>query len=260
MGVKQKKQRRRSKSAAMYIPIAVLLVLFLTIFGTSVFLNITEIEVAGASRYSEEEIIRAAGISLGDNMLLIDRINAMRRVTSSLPYIDTVNIKHLPPDTIRIEVKESVPFASVVFEGRTLIINSSGRVLEQTGAAPAGLIEIRGVTPVLPIAGNRLAVEAGAETRLAHMIDVLRSIERAIEREDIQNAVSYLDVTNIANITFEYLGRFRVALGGPDDVQFKLSRLTETISDLAEKTEISTARGRLDMSNPSAGYVWLPDR
>ena len=70
MAVTGNKPRRKSKSAVVYIPTAVILILFLMAFGVSVFLKIINIEVIGASVYTKEEIITASGITKGDNMLL----------------------------------------------------------------------------------------------------------------------------------------------------------------------------------------------
>ena len=253
MGVKRKKPRRRSKSAAMYLPIAALLVIFLVIFGTSAFLKITEIEVIGASKYTDGEIISASGIVTGDNMLFIDRKNAQMGI-KSLPYVSEVPpIRYRLPDKIVIEIKESVPVAAVSFQGRMLLIDSGGKILEQVGSTQGKVIEIRGIAPVSPVtAGSLLKVEADSETRLKHMTDVLKAIENA----EIQDDVWYLDVTNITNITFGYIGKLRVRLGSTDDLQYKLSRVVWVMSD---ELDINTSNGAvIDASDPSRTRL-IPD-
>ena len=221
------KKRRKSKSAAIYIPIAALLIMFLVILGTSVFLKIIVIEVNGAVKYREVEIISASGIEIGNNMLFLNADNAKQRILSALPYVNDAGIEFNLPDRVIINIIESVPIAAISYRGSVLVIDSTGRILDQVNTAPDGLIEVRGFTPAEARIGNVLRADMSDESRFQRLREVLA----AIEREDMEEDVSFVDVSNISYINFFYLGRITVILGDTDNLRNKLGSLDEIITD-----------------------------
>ena len=248
------KQRRKSKSAAIYIPVAVLLVAFLTVYGISVFLKIVDIEVSGAALYTKEEIILASGIAMGDNMLFINSGSVQQRIYAAMPYINEVSVEISLPDIVRIRVIEAVPLASIKCSEGVLVIDTKCKILEMTDVAPVGLIEISGFTPADITVGNDLKAYPGDDTRLSSLKDVLA----AIEMEGIYNDVSSIDVANIAYISFFYCGRFDVILGRPDNMQYKMNVLKEFIAGReAESSRDET--GTIDMS-VRGQWRYTPDR
>ena len=254
------KLRRQSRSAAVFVPAAALLVIALTIFGMSVFLKIMHIEVNGARLYSEEDVIDASEIASGSNLLFINKSSVSDRIFDAMPYISEIKITRVMPDLIRIEVKETSAIASIRHENSTLLIDSAGRVLEcvddgSKEAVPHGLIEIVGFTPVGPEPGKVMTAELGDETRLQYLKDVLASVEGAGIRRD----VAYIDISSIANITLGYTERFRVVLGSAAEVSQKLRRLPGSIDTINEK-HTSEETGVIDMSDISGGWRFTPDR
>ena len=247
-----RKKRRRSTSATIYIPIAALLVLLLTIYGSSAFLKIINIEVIGSTRYSRAEIVAATGITVGDNMILVDTLGAKVRVYTELPFISVVEITRSMPDTILIEVRESEPIAFVGYKNGAAMIDSSGKVLYFSDNAPPGLIEIRGVRPTDAVAGSIIKAGTENETKLSYMIQVLAAIDKA----EIKKDVTYLDITSIANIGIDYKER-RVLLGGPEDVQKKLDELPAKMDEIIG-TYPDDKQGVFDMSRKP--WRWAPDR
>lgn len=251
--MERRSRRRKSTGAAVYIPIAALLVIFLMIYGTSAFLKIIEIEVDGSTRYSHAEIIAAAGIAKGENMLLVDTVDAQMRVRTVLPYISNVVITRTMPDTIRIEVRESTPLAAVAYRGAVAVVDSTGKVLRIAETVPPELIEIRGFRPEEVSVGSVLKVGADDENKLKYLTELLS----AIDSSGIRGAVTYLDVTNIlTNIVLEY-NEYKVLLGGPEDVRGKLGELPERIAEIAEITQDDKA-GLFNMS--SRPWHWEPER
>jgi len=242
--MENRKQRRVSRSAMMYIPFGVLLVAIISIMGISSFLRIMVIEVEGATRYSSAEIISASGIGVGDNLLFLDTDAAQRRIMLAMPFIREVNVLRALPDGIMIEIFESEPIASIEDSGDLLIIDVTGRILERTDKAPDGLIEVRGITPLDPVEGGQLRTAPGGEMQLQYMRDVLS----AMERERIVQDVTFLDITHISQINFGYLGRFRVILGGPSNIRGKLEALPRVIDTIAE--DISAT---IDLTDLAAG-------
>ena len=232
----KKKARRESKSAFAYISVAVLLIMGLTVYGTSVFLKIIVIEVVGASKYLDEDIIRASGLMIGDSLLFMDKDSVSQRILASMPSIDEANIEIILPDRVRINVNETTAIAAFYYSGSAIMINSAGRVLEQRDHVPLGLIEIRGFTPTEASVGRMVSTGLGDETKLRYLIETLE----AMERGGIHDNVSLVDVTNIAHVTFQYYERFTVILGTTENIENKLDSLPEII------TQIETSPNRND--------------
>jgi len=251
------RQRKASKSAAVYIPISALAIVFLTIMGLSSFLRVVDIEVIGVSRYSVNEIIMVSGISPGDGLLFLDTEAAENRIIAAMPFVRNASITRNMPDGIVIEITESSPIAYVESYDEFFIIDSNGRLLERRARADSSLIEIRGLNPLEVSDGDMLRAQQGEETELRYVRDILA----AFEREDIYSEVSYLDVSHITQTYFRYMGRFNVILGEPSviegvpgDLNHKLSLLDGAVEKVNNDFGI-TGVARINISSPSSGVV-----
>lgn len=244
-----RKQRRVSRSTVLYIPVCALAIMLLVVFGISVFMKVLEINVEGAFLYTETEIIGASGISSGDNMLFINTDDASRKIHTEMPFVRDVRITCLPPSAVLIEVTETTELAALSHQGSVLIIDSDCKILKTADSDDHGLIEVRGLLIEDPVEGSPLNAKLGSEKNLQYLKDVLAEIEK----EGMQEDVSYLDVTSASRINLGYIGRFRVVLGTPINAKAKLVRLPSIVSEIKARSS-DDAKGEIDMSDPS--YEW----
>jgi len=248
------KRRRKSRSAALYVPVGAFLIIALATLGIGVFLRVVEIEVSGVSRYTRDDIVLASGISPGDNMLFLDSDAAVRRIRMALPYISEIKIEYALPATVKIVIKESIGIAVIEYQNKALLIDSSGRVLGLVDTVREGLVEILGFYPVDAEVGGRLRAVPDSETQLSSLIVVLTAFERA----GLLDSISYLDVTHIAAIRFRYIDRFTVTLGDSGDADYKLSLLPGMVEKIDEEKSVN-ATGRIDISDPSGESRFIED-
>ena len=248
------KRRRRSRSAAFYIPAGILLIVIVIVLGTGVFLRVVDIDVVGASRYSKEEIIQASGISTGENIMFLDTGAAVRRIRMAMPYIAEVKIEPVLPGFVRITVRESVAVAEIEYLNTALLIDSSGRVLGKVDNMREGLVEVKGFVPSEAEIGSKLRAASGSETQLTSLTEVLA----AFEKEDMLDSVSYLDVTHIATISFGYAGRFTVILGGSGNVAHKLDQLPGIV-EMIDSSRPKGEMGVINMSDPTGEWRFNSD-
>ena len=249
-----KKRRHKSNSAALYIPVGVIVVVVIGILGICVFLRVVDIDVTGDSKYSKDEILQASGISPGENLMFLDTDAAALRIRQAMPYIAEASIEPVFPNQARITVKDSVPIAVVDYQGTGFLIDSSGRVLDKAGDNREGLVEIRGFIPSEAVIGKQLKAALDSETQLGSMTEILS----AFEKEGMLGSVSYLDVTRIATISFRYEDRFTVILGGSNDVLDKLAQLPEIVDKI--NTERSPdITGVIKMNDPSGAPRFTAD-
>ncbi len=236
----QAKPKRVKKRSILYGPLTFLIVCAALVFGIGVFFRVSEIEVVGASYYTAEEIIDASGIEAGDNLFFINRFNAYSRIYAKLPYISGVAISRSLPNRVVIEVTEGRAIACVRNEGDYWLIDESCKILDSVDAADAqSVINVTGLTPASPVVGETLTAETGDGTVVQFLADVLS----AMSNLGIDGDVTYIDMTNVTDPTFDYLGRFTVKLGRDDSVQYKLELMLSAVQQLGEGDE-----GLLDLS------------
>jgi len=258
-------RREFSRSSVIYIIFGIALICVMTLIGASAFLRVNYFVVNSSGFYTTEQIIEASGVSGGDNLLYLNTQTVSQNIKNELPFVNNVEIVKNLPDTLIITVTESNAVAYLLFEGDTIIIDSSGRVLERTqhlSNAGSGasvtinnkkLIEIRGVLINDARVGRQLRAEPGLESILTTMQNVLV----AMEREGITNDVDYLDVSNINNIYFGYKGIYRIIVGGIADLRVKLNRLAADIQRIQEV--YPNSRGVYNMTDDPNRYKFTPE-
>ena len=81
----------------------------------------------GESRYSEATILEAAGVSVGDNLYLLNKYTVSSNIYQKCPYVQDVRINRQPPDTLVIEVTECSAVAAIAQNGSYWLISSQGK-------------------------------------------------------------------------------------------------------------------------------------
>jgi len=263
------KKRYNNKTSTVYIALGVALILVMSLIGTSAFMRVNEIRVEGFSAYSIDDIVESSGISLGDNLLFINTQAVSQLIRRELPFVSSARVTAVLPDKILIEVAESEAVAKIAYAGETLVSDSSGRILARSSdegfAQMYGstenllkLIEIRGLDIDSVVTGSVLRPVFGSEMKLQYMQDVLS----ALEREEMENDVQYLDVSNIVNVHFGYLNRFKVNFGGAtnlrqSNLRHSLGRLPETVTWI--ESRFPNTPGTIDMTDANADPKFNPD-
>lgn len=216
------------------------------IFGMSVFFRISNIQVLGAGKYTEDEIIEASGIKEGSNLMFLNRNASENKIYKELVYIGNVKITRKLPNTVVIEVFESGTVAAVKTDDGFWLIDHNGRLLEKcTRAEAESYIKINGLVASEPVLGN--IIKASEED--APKISYLKTILTALESRDMLSDVSLIDISNIANAQFDYLTRFKVKLGKNENIDSKM----EILLGVAEKLEASDT-GTIDVSEDKKAH------
>ncbi len=223
--------RKRKKRGSLFVPVSVLLVGAALLFGMGVFFRVQTIEVEGAVSYTDEEIIAASGIDLGDNLFFVNRFSASSRIFAQLPLVEEASIERSLPNKIIITVDESYSLACVGWEGQTWMMTGNCKLLGTgDGEELAGLVRVKNITPISPKAGEILAVDESESLKLTYLQELLR----AMQQMDMIGDVSELDMENSADPTFRYLDRFTVRMGPNDNTEYKLRMLLSAVAQMEE--------------------------
>lgn len=236
-------RRRRGRFGFLYKLLSVLLILGAVVGGCIVFFRVETVTVTGSTVYSDEEIIAASGVEQGDNLFLVNKILVGRRLVSQLPYISAANIRRALPDELVITVTQCVSAGVLEDEnGSWWIVDTTCKLLEQGGSElkSRGPL-VTGLVPLMPAAGEKLAVSMEQSVKL----DALRQILSALEQRELLEKVQSIDLTGEAEIHMEYEGRLDVRMPLYSD---DFDHLIRVVGEAAASAALSDGqRGVLDL-------------
>ncbi|HHU23335.1 MAG TPA: FtsQ-type POTRA domain-containing protein [Clostridiales bacterium] len=224
-------RKRKKKKNPLYTPLSFIIICAALTFGMSVFFRISTIEVVGNNIYTQEEIIEASGLEKGDNLFFVNRFKAISRLFSKLPYVAEASIARSLPNKLIIEIEESRAIAYVVSSGDTWLIDRECKLLEKVRPAETGgMIKITGLSPISPSEGEIISPGEGESAKVSYLTELLKRIEARGMTGDIAE----IDMSNLANPSFDYLGRFVVKMGKNENIDYKFELLLSSVSQLAE--------------------------
>jgi len=93
-------------------------------------LTVQDVELTGRRSTPGQQVLKASGLNRGDPILFID-LNAVRAKVEQLGWVARATVERRLPDTIHIDIVEREPFARWQFEGKTVLIDRTGMVLER---------------------------------------------------------------------------------------------------------------------------------
>lgn len=247
--------RQTRKRGSLLAPISFMLIFAAIMFGMGVFFRVQTIEVLGAVSYSDEEIIEASGVEIGDNLFFINRFSASSLIFSRLPFVEEASIERVMPNKIIITVSESSAMAYIDWLGQKWMMTAKCKMLRSVTDENdlRGLIEVLNITPATDEngaykleAGTMLEVDAGERLKLTYLQELLSAFQTLGMTADVER----LDLENPANPTFRYLGRFTVKMGPNDNTDYKLRMLLSAVEQME-----SDLTGVVDLSEGTSVHV-----
>lgn len=242
--------RKPRKRGALYGPLTFIAICAALVFGMSIFFSVSHIEVEGAEYYSAEEVQLASGIDEGDNLFFINRFTVISRLFSRLPYVESAYVTRYLPNRVIITVTESQALAYVSDGTQEWVIDRNGKALKQASMSELpSLIEIKGITADAPEIGDIIIPADGDASKMEYLAVILDQIQE----RGLQSSVTKIDLTEPANATFAYLGRFNVRLGGNVDIEYKFGKMLSAVAQLTQGDQ-----GSLDLSSDDNKSVFSP--
>ncbi len=128
--------RRRLAAAVRLVALALaimalstMLVYAYQVVTGSQYLALRKIQVSGNRHLSREEIIRAAGLKTGANLLSVNLVLIRKQLLAN-PWIAAAQVSRLVPDTLRITVREHRPLA-VAELGTRYLLDRQGKIFKR---------------------------------------------------------------------------------------------------------------------------------
>lgn len=273
------RNRTRKRNRGRFGPLFKLLCLVavgvaLTV-GATVFFRVESVVISGNERYTQEEIIAASGIQIGDNLYGLNKVRIDQNIRTNLPYIGDLTINRALPNTIVItvtewnavakiappdpiqaaavqkEMSEEKPTAEPVqLAQEPWLISVKGKLLEPA-PADSNAITVTGLVPIEPEAGSILQTAQSESDRFAALTTLLEILEGS----EIAGQVSsiWFETTQL---TLRYLDRFDVKMKLNADFNYNI-RLMQAIQLQIEEEYSPNATGAIDLTQ-EYGAVYTP--
>lgn len=212
--------------------------------------RIKSFTVEGVSPYTDEEIIAASGMELGDSLAFANLDKAGESIEKILPYTDNVKLTKKLPDKIIIRFDEtSRAFAIEVSSGMYALTDINLKVLELSGVLPEGVALVTGITPMKTEVGEEISFVTDGESDIS--VELIRRIAAAITENGVEG-IDYIDITNRSDIRMIYGGRIVLRLGDSIDVESKISLGNKVIKE--ENAIDPSQYGTVDLTIPKKAY------
>lgn len=219
-----KRVRRRRRNVPLYCFLVIIFVMGIGILlSVTLFFNINKINIKGEVNYSNEDIIRMSGISIGDNMVRMDTQKVGNNILNSMIYIEDVNINKKYPDTLEINVTKCVAAANIQFGNEYILVSQKGKILDKVDSPQDDLIIVNGFEPAAETLGTYLTSNDEQKTEI--YFEIFEYITN-----NQKNKIRNVDITDKYDIIINYDDRINFELGNANDITYKL-KLAETVFD-----------------------------
>ena len=186
MASKRRNRRRRRGRASFPLRLLCLAVVIAAFLGAlTMFFRIDMIVVEGNERYTEEQIIEAAGVQKEQNLVLLNKYKVKQSIFDTLPYVETVVINRKYPDALILTVTECTASAALTGENGTWLMSDEGKILERAAQIPEGCARVTGClsdgTAITFTYLDRFTVKMPWDADIAYKLGNVRTVVEQLE-------------------------------------------------------------------------------
>lgn len=233
----RRRKKKRRRDFMLYLILAVFAISVAIVLSLTVFFHIEKIEVVGDSLYySNDEIIKASTISLGENLFLSDINNASMQIEKQLPYIGEAVLKRHMPNKIVISVRDAIVSLVVQKETSYVFFDDNGKVLDlsENSMLPDTGALVKGITVLNSQLGEVIEFEQEGS------FELLNALVTKVRDLGFENITEF-DLSDIFNIKLVFDDRITLLLGSVSNLDNKLQLGKATV----EKENESNIKRRL---------------
>ncbi len=226
-----KMQRRRKRFF-----LAFLAVFSISVFATlslTVFFKVEEITVINATMYTDEEIIEACGIEIGDNLFLIDTDKVRENLTNSFVLIEDSMVQRVLSGRAEITIREASPRYLFRSNAEFAVVSEQLKVLSTT--------ELLGGVTIYGVEIANLSEFEYFDTTDNEEAEIAIKIIDEFNANGVYD-ISYVDLSNMLDIKMYFDGRVEVLLGGSSSIESKVKFASYVLLNEVAENE----RGELD--------------
>ncbi|MBQ8979711.1 MAG: FtsQ-type POTRA domain-containing protein [Oscillospiraceae bacterium] len=204
--------------------VAFVIVVLLMLAAITFMFRIENIVVKGSSSYSSDDIVAAADIEPGKNLLTVDTGAVAKRVQDRLFNVESVKVSRSLLHSIVVDVEPAEPVANFITPKAVYIISAGGKVMLITDKARAGLYNVVGAEPSpMLLTGDRFTSNDSRKDKVIfELIDGIRSSDTLVAKN-----VTLIDVQSFSNLKITYDNRIDIVLGSVSELDYKLNSASD---------------------------------
>ena len=261
--------------------VTVAAVVLAIVMGMSIFFKVETVKVSGCNKYTPWDVSEASGVEIGSNLMTISRAQISGNIISNLPYVDTVRVGIILPDTVNIEITElDVVYSIQDAAGNWWLMNADGKIVEGIDTVSAkGYTQVLGVRLESPAVGQQAVAQEEELTTIplvdpeaeagqtdetteppqetldettptiavgitgAERLNTVMTVLKELSNNSITGQIDSVDVTSLSAVELWYDERFQVNLGDTNRLDYKIGALKATVSRME-----TYESGELDIS------------
>ena len=144
-------------------------------------------------------------------MFFLDTKQIAADLKDEYPYLDTVKLRRKLPSTLQIEVSDRTAALSIEQNGKYLILDMSGKVLEKTKSAAKGTAKVTGV----PMKGLHVG-DTVDEDKYGKAASVMKLLELT-DQYGMKKHIKTIDVEKAYDVRVTYDKRYTILLGALEE-------------------------------------------
>lgn len=205
--------------------------------------TVTTVYVEGNVHYTSEEIeAMVLDSPLARNSLYLSMVYKDKEITG-VPFIASMSVQVLSPDTVRIKVYEKSLAGYVEYLGRYIYFDKDGTVVESSDIKTAGVPQITGLSFDHMVLGEPLPVEEPEIFyRILTLTQALTKYQLAVDR-------IYFDGPEHMTL---YFGKVKIVFGTDELLDEKMGLIQSLLPDLEGK------EGTMSLENYDGGSNFRP--
>lgn len=222
---------KRAKIAGILCLVLVAAILFLM----SPVFSIKSINVTGNIKLDAASIIKASGISEGDNIFAIDGAEAQENV-AKLGRVASLTIVRSLPSKVTLAVDEKTECAYIKEKAAYTAIDETGRIIATSSALDAKVPVITGIKTVDSEKGQFIKIDSDNAKELSSLITRMLS---ELKVSGILSEIKSIDLTNLNDIRMTLQSDTLVNMGSDgdedgDNIEYKIAYLKAIIPELPQ--------------------------
>ncbi len=191
--------------------------------------KIKNVYVDGNVHYTDEEIMNIVMEgALGDNSLFLS-MKYKNKGIDNIPFVQTMDVDILSPDTIRITVYEKSLAGYVEYLGNYMYFDKDGTIVESSTNKTAGIPQVTGLTFDYVVMYEPLPVED------KEIFETILDMTQLLNKYSLSADRLYFDTNYEMTI---YFADVKAAVGTGENIDEKVMLLQSILPDLEGKSGI----------------------
>lgn len=237
---KKKRRARQFRIALTVFAVMAFAAVFALVFCFTRGAPIAKIVIEGSKTYTESEILSAAGIVEGDNMLMIRQKKTNEAVTTKLPYISKIKVDYQLPDTLRLVVSETDEKYYIVNGQAYLCVDKNDKIVSDLKKKVKGnKYRIEGLESQEYLVGK--AFVPNEENGNQKKYEIAKKLVSAIEEAGLENC-NVINVANADRIYVVYDSKVWMYLKEDSDFAYEMKFAAQALSDSRTSEIISSSQ------------------